>query len=643
MLSRTAIASQAAASSEPAQNPRPPTRGLVRRSAAKLLIGLAVPLLLADKPAIPALTKLADVRRLSRQEANLHYPVHIRGVVTYFDSHPNLFVQDSTSGMWVDMRQQGAALKAGMLLDLQANTAQTDFAVDLMNPRWQVLGEAPIPHPEHPGFEEMLSARFDSQWVEIEGAIHSIATERDGNRLLIGVGVPGGKVLVWTPDLRRPSVDLIGARVRIRGVCGARTNARGQLIGVNIMMPSWQEVKVLEPAPSDPFATPPVPIGNLQQFGFGRVFGRMVHVQGAVTAAFPGVLYMSDASGNLSVETEKTGALRPGDVIDVAGFIALTSTRPSLQDAIYRRIRREPQPAALSVTASEALTGRYDSSLVSIEGNVGTISRLANQTILLMDQSGTVFNVLIDHEHQAALNALRERSHARVTGICSVDWDQSRDTPVAFSIRIRSPKDIVITRAAPWLTVERVLSLVGLLILAITSALAWIAILRGRVRKQTEIIRKTLESASEGLVVVDSANTAITWNHKFVSMWGIPQQVLDTRNRAAMMRFVSSQVADSEGYLARGRALDEMPEATSDDLIEFKDGRAFERHSEPLCVSGRIAGRVWCFRDVTNVRRREVELPGPGCGRGRQSRKERVPRQYEPRDSHAHERHSGND
>jgi PAS domain-containing protein len=50
------------------------------------------------------------------------------------------------------------------------------------------------------------------------------------------------------------------------------------------------------------------------------------------------------------------------------------------------------------------------------------------------------------------------------------------------------------------------------------------------------------------------------------------------------------------------------PDASSCDEIRLRDGRVFERWSEPQRFAGSSVGRVWSFRDVTESRQAEQAL-----------------------------------
>jgi PAS domain S-box-containing protein len=120
-----------------------------------------------------------------------------------------------------------------------------------------------------------------------------------------------------------------------------------------------------------------------------------------------------------------------------------------------------------------------------------------------------------------------------------------------------------------------------------------------RERNALSLLRATLESTADGILVVDTHGRTVSSNAKFAEMWRLPADILASRDDARALQFVVDQLADGQAFLARVHHLYEHPEEDSFDLLAFKDGRTFERYSTPQRIGGVPVGRVWSFRDVT--------------------------------------------
>ncbi len=127
-------------------------------------------------------------------------------------------------------------------------------------------------------------------------------------------------------------------------------------------------------------------------------------------------------------------------------------------------------------------------------------------------------------------------------------------------------------------------------------------------RQSVSLQRATLESTADGILVVDSAGKVTDFNRRFVELWRLPEEILLSRDDEQALAFVVEQVKDPEAFLSKVQELYQQPEAESFDLLEFKDGRIFERYSRPQFVEGRPEGRVWSFRNITERGKAEQSL-----------------------------------
>ena len=595
----------------PARTPRTPSNCVVLLLTALALLAAtsrARERQNAQRQGVRTLETIREVRELPSESARLGYPIHVRGVVTYADKTQNdLFVQDSTAGIYVNSDATTLELHSGQMVEITGITGPGDFASQIENPKIQMAGQGPLPAPRRVSGEQLLTGIEDSQFVEIEGVVRS-AAESQGRLLL---HVASGTVIIPVYVLKYKPIpgDLVGAKVVAQGVSGGTYNARMQFLGATLLVPELKNLTVELPATADPFSIPLRPIHLVERLGPAGAYNQAVHVQGIVTLQLVGKrIFLRDAQEGLEVETRQTTPLNIGDRLDVVGYPAAGDFSPMLQDAVYRKIGSGTAPPPLAATAAQALSGIYDSELIQIRGRVLGVSLRGNQRSLTLSSDGVVVEAQMEGvEQQTLAEHARTGSLVQLTGICDVRVDENR-SPVGFAMLLRTPDDIKVLQQPPWWNLQRTLFLLGITAFAAVCVLFWVGMLRRRVGHQTETIRATLESTADGILVLDATGKIVAHNTKFAELWNIPESVLDSGIDRKWMDYVLPQLKDPEGFLRTMRSLYEDSVALCDDLVEFKDGRVFERHSEPQRAWGRNIGRVWGFRDITARRRAEEAL-----------------------------------
>jgi two-component system cell cycle sensor histidine kinase/response regulator CckA len=129
-----------------------------------------------------------------------------------------------------------------------------------------------------------------------------------------------------------------------------------------------------------------------------------------------------------------------------------------------------------------------------------------------------------------------------------------------------------------------------------------------QLQESVSLLNATLESTADGILVVAGDGKVTSYNQKFVEMWRLPGLALSANSDEVLLAEAAPQLDDPRSFLDGVKTLYSHPESTSFDTLHLKDGRVFERYSQPQKVGNRIVGRVWSFRDVTEARRLEEEL-----------------------------------
>jgi PAS domain S-box-containing protein len=442
-----------------------------------------------------------QIRQLTPEQAAFHYPVRLRGIVTFCDQNNfYYFIQDQSAGIYfrLDPSLGSPPLASGQLIEIQGEADPGEFAPVVMAHKIEILGRGTIPEANPVSFQQIASGQEDSQFVEIHGTVRAAWFDDTSGLFLVDIATGGGRLTACARKLPvSQSGELVDSTVTVRGVCTTEFNHQRQLFDIELLVPRPTDLVVETAAPQNPFDAPTLPIEKLLQFTPQGPYGHRVKVTGTITYCQGGVLYIEDSTEGLYVETRQTDSLAPGDRIEVLGFPAKGEYTPMLQDAVFRKVGPGPEPAPDAITTDDALKGTHDCRLVHIEATI--IDRAPREQFLVLQTgSGFIFYAYLETK-DAATDFARLENGTRValTGVCLIEtgaWSASEAWRAkSFRILMRSAADMSVLQRPPWWNLQKLLWAVGILGVIVLGAFAWVAILRRRVQKQTHIIREKLQ------------------------------------------------------------------------------------------------------------------------------------------------------
>jgi signal transduction histidine kinase len=461
---------------------------------------------------LTCLTNAQQVRELSPEVAKKNIPVHIIGVVTYYDGPLlNLFVQDASAGIFVDVpRNLNTNLAAGQQIEVEGVSDQGHFAPTIKASTIRVLGTAPLPVPRRVSVDQLFTGLEDSCMVEVVGVVRSVTVFNvlDGRRYL-NLAMDGQRIVTYVQNFNEAdAAKLINSTVRLRGVCYSRYNMKRQLRVPWLAVSSLADIVVEKPPLQQPEE---VSIASLAQFNSGGYYGNLVKISGVVTLQKSnGTLFIQNHGYGLYVQLAQPAEVAPGDHVMVFGYPALGQYVPMLEDATVQFLAHGSPPAPMSADLETLLNAPedFDGLLVRLRASLINLIESGGRQTLVLQSSNSIFTATLESAHfDERFRSLKLGSQMSLTGVFvakSPDkWIPGVTRPIEESptgislappesvqVLLPSYEDIDVIREPSWWTLPRLIWMLCVMILVLLAGLAWAVMLDRRVRQQTRIIEQ---------------------------------------------------------------------------------------------------------------------------------------------------------
>jgi diguanylate cyclase (GGDEF)-like protein/PAS domain S-box-containing protein len=129
-----------------------------------------------------------------------------------------------------------------------------------------------------------------------------------------------------------------------------------------------------------------------------------------------------------------------------------------------------------------------------------------------------------------------------------------------------------------------------------------------RLQNALSMYAATIESTTDGIIVVTVSGHELSRNHRFSQIWKLDTNAVPHLDKAGVRAAMQSQMKDPAQFLSMVDATHEDPEHECTGSVDLVDGRHLEVYTKPQMIDGAVVARVWSWRDVTERRRFEAAL-----------------------------------
>lgn len=427
-------------------------------------------------------------------------PILVEGIVTGTMPSGAFRLHDGERSIYVSRSELGRQVTPGDRVRVGGMLRAGGFSPWLAPLEVTPLGRGVFPDAQLVSYSLLASGAADNQWVEIEGVVRSVEVPEPRDFVVLDVGMSGGNLRVLVNYAAHPQFDsLVDAEVRMRGVAAVNYNKHGHVVEPTFRVPSFTEITVVRPAPPDPFTLAPVPVAWMMRPSPGQWQRHRVRTGGVVTRRISETMFfLRDDHLGLKVETSQPVNLRPGDMVETAGFPTMADGLALLQHAVVRVVGSQPTPAAAQPTLAALLDGSHNSDLVQIEARLVDWAITGQNVTLILQSDTQLFKALLNHTGPGRPPLPERNSLVSVTGISVISEleDVWFYQPRSFLLLLADESDLRVVHAPPWWTPERLWRALTITSVVLLAAAGWVWSLRRQINRKRAVIEQQARHAA---------------------------------------------------------------------------------------------------------------------------------------------------
>ncbi len=122
------------------------------------------------------------------------------------------------------------------------------------------------------------------------------------------------------------------------------------------------------------------------------------------------------------------------------------------------------------------------------------------------------------------------------------------------------------------------------------------------------LLNATLNAIDEGVLVINLMGEVVFYNTKFLDIWSLTKEKMNDRGSQEIIKIATKIPVTEENSFKQIENSNININLELKDVMNFNDGKIIERYSRPEVISGEMVGRVWTYKDITEIISTERQL-----------------------------------